>query len=125
MKLDAIHQVAAHSDDLDRSIRFYRDVLGARFIARFEPPGLAFFAFGSTRLLLEKNARPATLYFRVSDIHAAHRELVARGVEFTREPHLIHRDADGQFGPAGAEEWMAFFADPDGNVLALAARSAG
>lgn len=25
---------------MDRSIEFYRDVLGARFIARFDPPGM-------------------------------------------------------------------------------------
>jgi methylmalonyl-CoA/ethylmalonyl-CoA epimerase len=43
-------------------------------------------------------------------------------VEFDSAPHLIYRDGDGTFGPVGGEEWMAFFKDPDGNVLALASR---
>jgi len=122
LALDAIHQVAVFSSDLDRSIAFYRDHLGARFIARFDPPGLAFFAFGTTRLLLEKNAPKATLYFRVGDIVAAHAALKARGVMFDTDPILIHRDDRGLFGAAGAEEWMAFFKDPDGNTLALASQ---
>ncbi len=48
--------------------------------------------------------------------------LRARGVAFDGEPHAIHRDDDGKFGEPGATEWMAFFTDPDGNVLALASR---
>jgi hypothetical protein len=43
-------------------------------------------------------------------------------VAFDSEPLRIHRDESGTFGPAGSEEWMAFFRDPDGNVLAIAAR---
>jgi hypothetical protein len=46
---------------------------------------------------------------------------MARGVTFDSGPHLIHRDDDGTFGRVGAETWMAFFKDPDGNVLALSA----
>jgi catechol 2,3-dioxygenase-like lactoylglutathione lyase family enzyme len=125
LSLESIHQVAVHSSDLDRSIAFYRDQLGATFIAKFDPPGLAFFRFGATRLLLEKNAHPATIYFRVDDIVAAVEALRARDVPFDTEPRAIHRDDAGQFGPAGAEEWMAFFHDPDGNVLALASQVVG
>jgi methylmalonyl-CoA/ethylmalonyl-CoA epimerase len=122
LSLNVLHQIAVHSSDLDRSIAFYRDQLGAEFIAKFDPPGLAFFRFGATRILLEKNAHPATVYFRVDDIGAAVETLRAKGVAFDTEPRAIHRDAAGQFGPPGAEEWMAFFRDPDGNVLALAAQ---
>jgi predicted enzyme related to lactoylglutathione lyase len=53
------------------------------------------------------------LYFRVADIAAKHAELAARGVDFKGAPHMIHRHADG------TEEWMAFFADPEGRPLAL------
>ncbi|MBW3614764.1 MAG: VOC family protein [Actinobacteria bacterium] len=38
-----LHQVAQRARDLGPAIEFYRDVLGLRFIARFDPPGLAFF----------------------------------------------------------------------------------
>jgi len=120
--LSRLHQIAAHAADLDASIAFYREVLGARFIARFDPPGLAFFDLDGVRLLLERGAGAATLYFRVADIDAEHAALAARGVRFDSGPHLIHRDGAGQFGAAGEEEWMAFFKDPGGNTLALASR---
>jgi methylmalonyl-CoA/ethylmalonyl-CoA epimerase len=126
LSLDTLHQVALGCSELARSVAFYRDLLGAKWIAQFEPPGLAFFALGGARLLLETTQAPrpggAVLYFRVADIHAAHAELCARGVAFDGEPHAIHRDDDGAFGEAGTTEWMAFFRDPDGNVLALASR---
>jgi len=121
--LGKIHQIAVFSSDLDRSITFYRDQLGAEFIVKFDPPGLAFFRFGETRLLLERNAPRATLYFRVDDIHASVESLRLKGIQFDTEPSLIHRDTEGLFGAAGAEEWMAFFRDPDDNVLAVASQS--
>ena len=65
----------------------------------------------------------AVLYFEVADIGAAHDELTDRGVAFDSAPHLIFRDDAGTFGAPGGEEWMAFFKDPDGNVLALASRT--
>jgi methylmalonyl-CoA/ethylmalonyl-CoA epimerase len=122
MRLTRIHQIAAHADDLEATRAFYQDTLGARLLARFDPPGLLFFDFNGVRLLFERNAAPATLYFRVDDIDAAHRALGERGVAFDGEPHLIHRDDDGVFDNPGTEEWMVFFRDPAGNVLALASR---
>ncbi len=122
MKLDRIHQIAVIARDLEEAINFYRDQLGARFIAKFDPPGLAFFDFSGTRLLLEKNGNKATIYFRVDDIDASYNELVARGIKFIDQPHLIFRDEAGTFGKAGEEEWMTFFSDPSENTLALASR---
>lgn len=122
MRLTRIHQIAAHADDLEAARAFYQEILGARLLACFDPPGLLFFEFGGIRLLLDRNAGPATLYFRVDDIDAAHAALAERGVAFDSEPHLIHRDDDGVFDNPGTEEWMAFFRDPSGNVLALASR---
>jgi extradiol dioxygenase family protein len=60
--------------------------------------------------------RGSILYFLVDDIHAAREGLVARGVPFSDEPHVIFTHADG------TAEWMTFFSDPDGNQLALASR---
>jgi methylmalonyl-CoA/ethylmalonyl-CoA epimerase len=120
--IQSLHQVAQRATDLDRSIAFYRDVLGLRFIARFDPPGLAFFDLGTTRLLLEADAPSAVLYLGVPDIDAAHESLRARGVTFDAAPHLLHRDDGGQFGSAGEEEWIAFFRDSDDNVVALIER---
>ena len=122
MQIAKLHQVAAFARDLDEAVTFYRDTLGAKHIATCDPPGLAFFSLLGVRLLLEKAVSKATLYFWVDDIDASHQELLARGVPFEQEPHLIHRDADGTFGPVGSEEWMAFFRDPSGNLLALTTR---
>ena len=122
MRADGLHQVAQKADDLDASVAFYRDVLGLHLIARFDPPGLAFFDLGGTRLLLEREAPPALLYLYVDDLDAAVADLAAAGVDLEQPPALVHRDEDGTFGPAGEEEWMGFFRDPAGNLVALATR---
>ena len=122
MKLERIHQIAVFARDLDEAISFYRDTLGATYLTKFDPPGLVFFDFGGTRVLLEKTGPKASVYFRVDDIHAAHQELSEKGVKFIAEPHMIFRDDSGMFGAAGEEEWMAFFSDPSDNILALASR---
>ena len=124
MKLERIHQIAVFARDLDEAISFYRDTLGATYLAKFDPPGLVFFDFGGTRVLLEKTGPKASVYFRVDDIHAAYQELSEKGVKFIAEPHMIFRDDNGMFGTAGEEEWMAFFSDPSDNILALASRTA-
>ena len=43
LALGTIHQVSIPSSDIERSVEFYRDRLGAELIAQFDPPGLAFF----------------------------------------------------------------------------------
>lgn len=120
-----LHQIALRVADLDAAERFYRDVLGARLVARFDPPGLLFFDLDGVRLLLEAGeptSAGAVLYLWVADIDAAWTALAAKGVYFTAKPHAIHHDHDGTFGTAGETEWMAFFEDPSGNTLALATR---
>jgi methylmalonyl-CoA/ethylmalonyl-CoA epimerase len=118
----ALHQVARHHLDLDGAERFYGDVLGLRPIARFDPPGLLFFALGGTRLLVEAGdpAQNSVLYLWTDDLDAEWARLAEQGVEAVAGPHLVHVDREGHFGQAGDEEWMAFFKDPDGGVLALA-----
>ena len=122
--LDKLQQVALTATNLDASIDFYRDALGLKFITRFDPPGLAFFSLGSgVRLLLSATASQASLYFQVDDIEAAVKELGGRGVRFLqKQAQMIHRDEAGDFGKKGVEEWMAFFNDPAGNLLALVER---
>jgi methylmalonyl-CoA/ethylmalonyl-CoA epimerase len=125
VQLLGLHQVALRAGDLDASIRFYRDVLGLPFIARFDPPGIAFFDLGGTRLMLEAGATDAVLYYAVADLDATCAALRAAGAKITHEPTLVHRDDDGTFGPPGVEEWMAFAHDPSGNLVGLAQRRAG
>jgi methylmalonyl-CoA/ethylmalonyl-CoA epimerase len=121
--LDKLHQIALTATNLDNAVDFYRDVLGLKFITRFDPPGLAFFALsGGSRLLLSTTASHASLYFLVDDIDKAVAALKSRGVSFLHPPSMIHRDDAGSFGKKGNEEWMAFFKDPSGNLLGLVAK---
>lgn len=121
----SLRQVALPVADVDRAVEFYVEVLGLRSIARFGD--LAFVDLDGVRLLLERSDTPAradgfVLYLAVDDVHAAHAHLGERGVEFVDQPHPIFTDQAGTFGPAGEEEWMVFFRDPDGNLLALSSR---
>lgn len=120
--MNGLRQVAQHVEDLDRATSFYRDVLELPLIARFDPPGLAFFGLGGTRLLLEAGAPSAIVYLEVDDVVQATDWLRARGVTIESEPHVIHVDLDGVFGPAGESEEMAFFRDSEGNLVGLAGR---
>jgi methylmalonyl-CoA/ethylmalonyl-CoA epimerase len=121
--LDKLHQIALTATNLDAAVDFYRDVLGLKFIARFDPPGLAFFQLGGgARLLLSVQASQATLYFLVPDIEAALTTLRKRGVSILQPAHKVHRDEAGDFGKKGVEEWMAFFRDPSGNLIGLVER---
>jgi predicted enzyme related to lactoylglutathione lyase len=125
LQLGTLKQIAQPVEDLERAVAFYRDTLQVPFIGQFGP--LAFFDLDGVRLLLERGEAPpegdrgAVLYFDVPDVHTARRVLVARGIRFDQEPHLIHRDDTGTFGRAGAETWMAFFRDSEGNSLAVVA----
>ena len=119
-----LHQVAQHADDLDRAIAFYTRLIGEPPIAMFDPPGLAFFRLGNTRLLIERGAPSALIYLRVDDVRETVERLRADGVAIANEPHVIFTDDQGMFGPVGAEEWMAFITDSEGNLVGLASQNA-
>jgi methylmalonyl-CoA/ethylmalonyl-CoA epimerase len=118
-----LHQVAQHADDLQRAVAFYSTLLGEPPIATFDPPGLAFFRLGETRLLLERGAPSAMIYLRVDDVRSTVEQLRADGVTIANEPHVIYTDDNGLFGPAGAQEWMAFITDSEGNLVGLASQN--
>ena len=119
-----LHQVAQHVDDLERATAFYTRLLGDPPIATFDPPGLVFFRLGDTRLLLERGAPSALVYLRVDDVRTTVEQLRADGVSIANEPHVIFTDENGLFGPAGAQEWMAFITDSEGNLVGLASQNA-
>jgi methylmalonyl-CoA/ethylmalonyl-CoA epimerase len=119
-----LHQVAQHVDDLERATGFYTRLLGEPPVATFDPPGLVFFRLGDTRLLLERSAPSALVYLRVDDVRTTVEQLRADGVSISNEPHVIFTDNNGLFGPAGAQEWMAFITDSEGNLVGLASQNA-
>jgi methylmalonyl-CoA/ethylmalonyl-CoA epimerase len=115
--LSHIGQIAVPVADIDRAIAFYRDTLGMRFLFQ-APPGLGFFDCSGVRLMLDAPAKAqagnqsSVIYYKVPDIQAAFEALSARGVTFEAKPHLIAKLPDHDL-------WMAFFRDPDDNLLAL------
>jgi methylmalonyl-CoA/ethylmalonyl-CoA epimerase len=116
-------QVAQRAQDLQRAIAFYERLLGEPVAAQFDPPGLAFFPIGGTRLLLDSNAPSALLYLGVDDVREKVEQLRADGVTIQSEPHVIFRHEDDAIGPAGTDEWMAFITDSEGNTVGLVSRA--
>ena len=115
--LNELGQIGLTITDLDQAVTFYRDVLGLQHLFS-APPAMAFFAAGKIRLMLSKAEGPVAerfscaLYFKVEDIQAARDALAARGVTFEREPQLVAKMPDHEL-------WLAFFRDPDRNLLSL------
>ena len=103
-----------------RSRSFYEQVLGLTLVAD-EPPALVF-RTGGSMLRIQKvdqvHAAPYTaLGWAVSDIRQSVRDLRAAGVKF-EEYEGMNQDADGVWSaPSGA--LVAWFKDPDGQVLSL------
>ena len=112
-------QVAQHVDDLDRAVAFYEQLLGHPALARFDPPGLAFFDLDGTRLLLDRVAPTALIYLEVGDVRERTEQLRAAGVHIDTEPHVIFQHDDDTLGPAGTDEWMSFIHDSEGNTVGL------
>jgi methylmalonyl-CoA/ethylmalonyl-CoA epimerase len=82
------------------------------------PPGLGFFDCNGVRLLLDTPAKAnsenysSIIYYKVPDLQAAYETLSQRGVVFEEKPSLVAKMPDHEL-------WMAFFRDPDTNLLAL------
>jgi catechol 2,3-dioxygenase-like lactoylglutathione lyase family enzyme/DNA-binding CsgD family transcriptional regulator len=114
-RLGAIGQVSRNVSDVAAAVTWYGDVLGLPHLYTFGD--LAFFDCGGVRLFLSQEhgsgGQESVLYFQVPDINAAYDTLTARGVAFQGAPHMIARHE------SGLEEWMAFFPDPDGHLLAI------
>ncbi|MGN6483355.1 MAG: VOC family protein [Thermomicrobiales bacterium] len=112
-------QVAQRVEDLDRAAAFYTMLLGAPPLATFDPPGIAFFALGDTRLMLDVHAPSALLYLGVDDVRERIVTLREAGVPVESDPHVIFSHADATLGPAGTDEWQAFIRDSEGNLVGL------
>lgn len=119
--LESSHIVAfAAATDLYRARAFYEQVLGLTVVEHSD------FAcvFDVNGTMLRVTAVPevcragyTVLGWRVTDITAAVRGLAARGVVFLRYDGM-GQDSDGVWTAPGGDK-VAWFADPDGNVLSL------
>jgi catechol 2,3-dioxygenase-like lactoylglutathione lyase family enzyme len=103
--------------DLDRSVGFYRDLLG--FFVIDSGAGSAVLASGDTRLVLRtvdglssETGRLIYLNLEVGDVEAVYEELRSKGVEFVHAPRAVNRGDR-------LELWSATFLDPDGHNIAV------
>jgi|SRR4051812_48678825 catechol 2,3-dioxygenase-like lactoylglutathione lyase family enzyme len=102
------------------ALLFYRDVLGLRLVS--DDPFALVFESGSVTLRIQKveahSPLPYTaLGWLVRDIAVEVAELSAKGARFERF-HGMDQDPSGVWNsPSGAR--VAWFKDPDGNVLSL------
>ena len=117
MALGPVGQIHISVTDVERSVAFYRDVLGIQHL--FTVPGqpMAFFASGQVRLYLGVPETPeftsrCVLYFTVEDIDAETARLAEAGVEVLDQPHVVHRDGTNEL-------WMSRVTDPDGHHIML------
>jgi catechol 2,3-dioxygenase-like lactoylglutathione lyase family enzyme len=114
MQIDALRFVMLASEDIERSIAFYRDRLRLPLTARFED--FAFFdCYGTTLALSGALARGAPksgtateIVFGVPSVKTAFDELRAEGIAFVNEPRAVN---------AGA--WAVNLHDPDGHLLSF------
>ena len=107
IEVEKIGQIAIAITDLDKSVQFYREILGLELL--FEvPSGLAFFNCGGTRLMLttlqgkEEDHKTSVIYYKVNDIHASTERLKDKGVQFEREPQMAAKMEDHDL-------WFGFF----------------
>jgi len=103
--------------DLARSEWFYRDLLGLKVEGRVEGEFVFFNAGGDVQLVIREVEGPVSadrteLSFEVPDVMNAYRDLLSKGVGFTREPRAVT-------GDAGRDLYATDFRDPDGHILSI------
>jgi catechol 2,3-dioxygenase-like lactoylglutathione lyase family enzyme len=114
------------SRDPKKAKSFFIDVLGMRFISE-DPFAVIFDSNGIAVRLVDvssvKDFKPAAftiLGWSVKDIKQTVRGLQERGVTFERYPGMKQDDLGIWVTPSGAK--IAWFKDPDGNILSVGER---
>ena len=106
--------------DADAARRFFAEILGFRLLSD-DSYALAFDAQGQMlRVGKTQKLTPAqgtVLGWEVSDISSTVAELTEKGVRFERYPHM-KADDQGVFAFPNGDR-VAWFKDPDGNLLSL------
>lgn len=108
--------------DRVRAKPFYAGVLGLKALSE-DPFAITYDLGGGATMRLtdlpgHQAATHTVLGWKVPDIHAAAADLKDKGVTFTIYQGF-GQDADGVWAPPGGGAKVAWFTDPDGNVLSL------
>ncbi len=119
MIVERVDFISVPVTDMERSKKFYGETLGLEQIGNTAFPefqlgeNVSIYLLDPTQIGQEFTApHSSSIALRVPDVEAARRELEAKGVEFagdTLDTSVCH---------------MAFFHDPDGNVIMLHRRYA-
>ncbi|MDX1450460.1 MAG: VOC family protein [Acidimicrobiia bacterium] len=110
-----IGNVILYTADLDRSVEFYRDVIGLTLRGR--SAGLAFFDGGDVGLVLQSIDDPprggaAEVVLEVDDVFTEYRRLDRAGVEFRLEPRPVTSSETHDLVATD-------FRDPDGHIVSI------
>lgn len=115
--ITALGQIAITVEHVDKSLAFYRDILGLQFL--FSPSEhLAFLQCGPTRIMLStpqgagEVGKNSIVYFNVSSIEEYFKQVVSKGASPEREPQLAAKMHDHDL-------WIGFLKDPDGNLVGI------
>jgi catechol 2,3-dioxygenase-like lactoylglutathione lyase family enzyme len=120
MRIVHTHHVAISTPNFDRLRQFYIETLGLPIVGGFAGHDILFIGAGSTTIELIGEDTPVVvvgrsgwhhLAWEVESVAESYAELSARGVSF----HVPPED----FPPEAPSMRIAFFKDPDGNVLEL------
>jgi catechol 2,3-dioxygenase-like lactoylglutathione lyase family enzyme len=111
----------AATTDADRARQFYEGTLGLRLVED-SPFALVFDANGASLRVAKVEAltpQPFTILgWRVPDVRSTVDGLAATGVAFERFDGM-DQDERGIWVPPGGERGVAWFKDPDGNLLSV------
>lgn len=116
VQIRKLKQIAIVVNDVPAMAAFYESSLGIKKL--FDAPGMSFFDLNGVRLMLSLPSNAGVdkgnsiLYFDTANIEQSTDQLKAKGVSFEREPFMVAKMPDHEF-------WLAFFRDPEQNLLAL------
>lgn len=119
MQITGAHHIALFTANFTTLRTFYTEMLGLPQVGSFPGGKTIFLKLGDTAIELIERADWANgasggwqhLAFTVADLDAAHVELVGKGIAFHVEPKNVP--------PHDPSARIAFFKDPDGNILEL------
>jgi len=140
MQVRGVYHTSFTVSDIDRSVAFYRDILGMELLEQGEASGqtvetilgmpgarlkIAFLKAGDQMLELFEylspkgkpydrrscDVGPCHVAFFVADINEAYKTLSAKGVPFKSAPQAVEM--------GGETHWACYMTDPDGITLEL------